>query len=131
MKAVPPLGVPSTAATDQPGNPPVHRHRTTDVDVETASKLARDDEYLLVDVRTTKEWNAGHPPNAIHMLLETIPDRIEELSGKTVLAFCRSGVRSDAAAEYLKQHEVEAHNVTGGVLAWARAGLPLEMGSDA
>jgi rhodanese-related sulfurtransferase len=47
-----------------------------------------------------------------------------------VLAFCRSGSRSGAAARFLSQHDIEALNVKGGILAWSRAGLPLEEGSQ-
>jgi rhodanese-related sulfurtransferase len=106
-------------------------HDNSDVDVETASKLASDDAYLIVDVRTTREWTAGHPPGSIHMVLETIPERIEELRGKKVLAFCRSGNRSGAAARFLNRQDIETHNVSGGILAWSRAGLPLKKGSKA
>lgn len=101
----------------------------SDVDVETAHRLAADDAYLIVDVRTTQEWNAGRPPGSIHMVLDTVPDRLEELRGRKVLAFCRSGRRSDAAAKFLNQNEIEAHNVLGGILAWSKAGLPIEKGS--
>jgi len=99
--------------------------KKTGVDVKTAHQMARDDGYIILDVRTAKERSQGHPPGSIHMVLETIPDRLDELDGKKVLAFCRSGNRSGEAARFLTDHDVEAYNVRGGILAWARAGLPL------
>jgi rhodanese-related sulfurtransferase len=102
----------------------------TAVDVGTASQMAADDGYVILDVRTDKERARGYPPDSIHMVLETIPQRLDELQGKKVLAFCRSGSRSGAAARFLTQQDIEAHNVTGGIIAWSRAGLPLEVGSQ-
>jgi rhodanese-related sulfurtransferase len=101
----------------------------TAVDVETASQMAADDGYVILDVRTTTERTQGHPPDSIHMVLETIPQRLDELQGKKILAFCRSGSRSDAAARFLSKQNIEAHNVEGGIIAWSRAGLPLKEGS--
>jgi rhodanese-related sulfurtransferase len=101
----------------------------TAVDVETASQMASDNGYVILDVRTSRERSKGYPPGSIHMVLETIPERLDELKGKKVLAFCRSGNRSGAAARFLAQQDIEAHNVQGGILAWSHAGLPLQEGS--
>ncbi len=101
----------------------------TAVSVETARKMAADDGYVILDVRTAKERTQGYPPGSIHMVLETIPQRLDELQGKKILAFCRSGNRSDAAARFLNQQDIEAHNVEGGILAWSHAGLPLKEGT--
>jgi rhodanese-related sulfurtransferase len=101
----------------------------TAVSVETARKMAADDGYVILDVRTAKERTRGYPPGSIHMVLETIPQRLDELQGKKILAFCRSGNRSDAAARFLNQQDIEAHNVEGGILAWSHAGLPLKEGT--
>jgi rhodanese-related sulfurtransferase len=100
------------------------------VDVKTAHRMAADAGYVILDVRTMRERKQGHPPGSIHMVLETIPQRLDELKGKKILAFCRSGNRSGAAARFLTQHDIEAHNVQGGIVAWSHAGLPLKEGSD-
>ncbi len=102
----------------------------TAVDVETAQQMAADAGYVILDVRTIREREQGYPPGSIHMVLETIPERLDELRGKKILAFCRSGNRSGAAARFLAQHNIEAHNVQGGIIAWSHAGLPLKEGSD-
>ncbi len=101
--------------------------RTT-VDVVAAQQMADDDGYMILDVRTEREFKQGHPPGSVHMVLNTIPERLDELKGKKILAFCRSGNRSGAAARFLAQQEIEAHNVVGGILAWSHAGLPLTKG---
>jgi len=106
----------------------VFSRNKTGVDVVKAQKMSSDDGYVILDVRTDRERRQGHPPDSIHIVLETIPQRLDELKGKKVLAFCRSGNRSDAAARFLNQQDIEAHNVLGGILAWSRAGLPLKKG---
>ena len=106
----------------------IFRRNKAGVDVITAQEMASDDGYTILDVRTARERSQGHPPGSIHMALETIPDHLDELKGKKVLAFCRSGNRSDVAARFLTRHSIEAHNVDGGILAWVRAELPLTKG---
>ncbi|MFV1970080.1 MAG: rhodanese-like domain-containing protein [Acidimicrobiia bacterium] len=104
------------------------RTKTT-VNVKKAHQMVADDGYVIIDVRTAKERRQGHPPGSIHMVLESIPQRIQELEGKKVLALCQSGSRSSAATRFLLQNDIEALNVSGGMLAWSRAGLPLKKGS--
>lgn len=99
--------------------------RKQGVDVVTAHDMATNDGYVIVDVRTDKERIASHPPGSLHIELETIPDNLDQLTDKRVLAFCRSGNRSGHAANYLKAQGIEAHNVKGGIIAWQKAGLPL------
>ncbi len=100
------------------------------VDAREAHRLSINEGYVILDVRTDDEWSEGHPPGSIHIALESLPQHIGELEGKKVLAFCRSGSRSNAATRFLDQHDIEAHNVRGGLLEWVRAGLPLERGSQ-
>ena len=40
--------------------------------------------------------------------------------------YCRSGARSAMATEAFTQAGFDAHNMVGGLLEWAAAGLPLE-----
>jgi rhodanese-related sulfurtransferase len=42
-----------------------------------------------------------------------------------VVAVCRTGSRSDRAAQGLRANGFEAENLDGGVTAWTRDGLPL------
>ncbi|MGI9666922.1 MAG: rhodanese-like domain-containing protein [Acidimicrobiia bacterium] len=103
--------------------------RKNSVDVTKAHGMATNDGYVIVDVRTDKERTESHPPGSIHIELETIPDNLAQLQGKKVLAFCRSGNRSSHAAKYLEAQGIEAHNVSGGIIAWQKAELPLVAGS--
>lgn len=90
---------------------------------------------VLLDVRETPEWQAGHAPGALHLpltLLMTGAAPPGTAQGRPVVAICRSGHRSQQAAELLAQRGIDAVDVTGGMNAWAVAGLPVvdEDGQD-
>ncbi len=84
--------------------------------------LAGSDARLL-DVREDDEWAAGHASIARHMRLGDLDPRQFTESG-TVVVTCRSGNRSRTAAAALVDAGVDAVNLDGGMLAWARAGQP-------
>lgn len=81
---------------------------------------------VLLDVREPHEWQAGHAPKARHIPLGELARRARELpNGKAVITVCRSGARSARAAALLAREGREVSNLTGGMHAWARAGLPV------
>ena len=86
----------------------------------------RSDLHVL-DVREPDEWRAGRIAGSQHIPLGELRTRLGEVpTGRTVLAVCRHGSRSDAAARGLRTLGYAAENLDGGLTAWARAGLPLE-----
>ena len=77
--------------------------------------------WLLLDVRTRSEFDADHAPMAVHIPVDELPQRSNEL-GQTnkVLCICQAGGRSQAAAEFLVSiggHDI--FNVMGGMSAWS------------
>jgi phage shock protein E len=93
------------------------------------SAMAKD-KGQLIDVRTPKEYKAGHLENAvnIHLYDKDFNERINKLDKKkTVYVYCKVGGRSAEAVELLKQngfqHIVE---LKGGTDAWTEAGKPLK-----
>jgi rhodanese-related sulfurtransferase len=81
---------------------------------------------ILLDVREDAEWQAGHAPKARHIPLSRLPGRIRDLPPqRTVVTVCRSGARSARAAALLAREGRDVVNLTGGMHAWARAGLPV------
>lgn len=79
---------------------------------------------LLVDVRNDDEVMRGIIPNAIHIPLSMLPVSYEKLeNADKVVFYCHSGVRSALAADFAVSKGIEhVYNLTGGVIAWARAG---------
>ena len=81
----------------------------------------------LLDVREPDEWQAGHIAGSQHIPLGQLRERLREVpKGKTILAVCRHGNRSDAATRGLRTLGYPVENLDGGVTAWKQAGLPLE-----
>ena len=80
----------------------------------------------VLDVREDDEWVAGHIDGALHIPLMQVPARMHELPpDQQVLVVCRVGARSAQATAYLQAQGVDAVNLAGGLVAWARAGRPL------
>jgi rhodanese-related sulfurtransferase len=81
---------------------------------------------VLLDVRDKHEWQAGHAPKARHIPLAQLAQRQRELpADRTIITVCRSGMRSAQAARLLAGQGRKVANLSGGMHAWARAGLPL------
>jgi rhodanese-related sulfurtransferase len=95
---------------------------------QQAHQQAGDGQAVLLDVRETPEWKAGHAPGALHLPLSRLITGASlpaSTQGKPVITICRSGHRSQQAAKLLGGRGVEATDVTGGMTAWARQGLPV------
>ena len=81
---------------------------------------------FLLDVRNDDEWTAGHAPDAHYVTLSQVPARAGEVpTDRAVMVVCRAGGRSAQATEWLVANGYDAHNVLGGMQAWAAAGLPV------
>ena len=85
---------------------------------------------LLVDVRNLDEFIEARVPGATFIPLPEFAARFSELpTDRPLFMLCRSGSRSAAATAHLLGHgHADVSNVTGGILGWARAGLPLVQG---
>ena len=82
---------------------------------EEAKVLKGNEEYSILDVRTNKEYEAGAYENAIHIPLDDLRNRLNELDKtKTYLVYCRTGLRSYIACRILIQNGVRVKNIIGG-----------------
>ena len=83
----------------------------------------------VIDVREPDEWDEAYLAGSYLIPLGQVVDRLDEIAtGPSVYVICRSGVRSANACEYLRVQGIDAVNVTGGILAWLDAELPVECG---
>jgi rhodanese-related sulfurtransferase len=101
------------------------------VDPAEADRRTAEGDAVLLDVREDAEWNAGHAPHAVHLPLSRLVEGVAlpgDLEGRAVVAVCRSGNRSQKAARLLAARGVDAVDVTGGMAAWEREGLPVHDG---
>ncbi len=85
--------------------------------------------YRVIDVREEHEFHGplGFIERAELIPLSTLEAQVEELTGsRPLLLVCRSGKRSGMACEKLQKQGVDAvTNLSGGMIGWNRAGLPV------
>lgn len=96
----------------------------SEVSVDEAHRRVTGGWAVLVDVRETDEFDAGHAAGAVSKPLSAlVPEGLP--MGVDVFMICRSGGRSAKAVQKAHQGGVTAYNVTGGTAAWFQAGLPM------
>lgn len=91
---------------------------------ELKSRLDRHAAPLLLDVRQDWETKLCRLPNSVHIPIEEIEVRTDELNPEDeIVVYCHQGVRSAAVAQYLReQHGFKnVKNLAGGLDSWARA----------
>lgn len=93
---------------------------------ENIAEKVKNNEVHVLDVRKKDEWNEGHIPEANHIMLGYLPDKIDEVpTDKPVVLHCQSGARSAIATSVLKAHGVkDVINMQGGFGAWSNQDLP-------
>ncbi len=94
-----------------------------------STQMINRDDALILDVRENNEYSEGHILNSLHIPLSSLKTRmkdIEKHKSKKVIIACRSGHRSSQACANLKKQGFEqVFNLSGGVMAWESANLPL------
>jgi rhodanese-related sulfurtransferase len=86
---------------------------------------------LIVDVREPDEFASERIDGVALLPISEFASRHGELPrDRPLRMICRSGSRSAAATSYLLQSGwQDVRNVTGGMLAWQAAGLPVRTGA--
>ena len=80
----------------------------------------------ILDVREPDEVVRARVDGAQHIPLGSLVERLAEVPrDRTVYVMCHVGGRSAQATQYLEAQGFDAVNVTGGIVAWYRAGLPV------
>ena len=95
-----------------------------------AGQLINRRDALVLDVRDTGDYAAGHIANAKHVPEAQLADRIKELEkhrSRPIVVSCRTGSRAPSVSGMLrKKGFTEAFALRGGIAAWQQASLPLE-----
>jgi rhodanese-related sulfurtransferase len=90
----------------------------------------KDPDLVVLDVRTSAEFAAGHVPGARNVSHEQLATRLDELSsirGKQVVLYCRSGRRTLLAEDTLRKAGF-SHllHLQGDYQAWEAEHRPIE-----
>ncbi len=90
------------------------------------------DGAVVVDVRRHDEWITGHVSGAIHIPIDDLLDRVDELpKDKKLLFICAAGVRSGLACEVAASVGFDTevlYNIEDGTPAWIENNLPTDYG---
>jgi len=101
-----------------------------EVDNAGALQLINHKNALVLDVRDEEEFKAGHILNAESIPLLSLKERIGELERRqerAIVVVCRSGSRSATATALLNNRGFnQVYNLTGGMMGWQKADLPVE-----
>ncbi|MBT2551122.1 rhodanese-like domain-containing protein [Arthrobacter sp. ISL-65] len=96
----------------------------SDFDTVTVKNVPAD--ATILDVREDYEWVAGHAEGALHIPLDQLPGKLDDLNpDEDLYVICRTGGRSFRAAQWLVGQGYTAVNVAGGMDQWLESGKPL------
>ena len=94
-----------------------------------STQMINRENAVVIDVREINEYSDGHIIDSVHIPLSNLNTRVTELDkhkSQKVIVACRSGHRSsNACAKLRKNGFEEVYNLSGGVMAWQNANLPL------
>jgi len=101
-----------------------------EADTLQAMNLINRNDALLIDVREQSEFDSGHIINSKLFPAGKLKERVGELEKyreRPIILVCRSGARATPIVSWLgKQGFAQVYLLSGGVVAWQKAKLPLE-----
>ena len=80
-----------------------------------------DDGWLLVDVRSAAEFDAGAIPGSVNVPVDSVRERLGEVGAGPVIVYCEVGQRGHTAAALLRELDIVARNLDGGYQTWSAA----------
>jgi len=104
------------------------RTQLTLITVEDVCEGLKAERLLLLDVRPSEEYQAGHLPQARSIPIAELETRLAELPhDQEIVAYCRGPycVFADEAVAVLHAHGYQARRLEEGVPDWHQRGLPL------
>lgn len=98
---------------------------TTKINIETLQKDVIGKDVQLIDVRTAKEYKAGHIDDAINIDIRNGSAFREEVAKldktKPIYIYCHSGGRSNRASKILEELGFkEIYDFSGGWSTWSK-----------
>lgn len=102
------------------------------ISVDDADKLLKSNpKIVVIDVRTTDEFKAGHIPGAknIDFFSDDFAKQLGALDkSQTYLVHCAAGGRSGKACKLIEQQQLlpSVYHLNEGFKAWEKAGKPVE-----
>jgi rhodanese-related sulfurtransferase len=98
-----------------------------EIDPTAVHKALSQGKATLVDVRSEAEYADEHAVGSCNIPLTKLHAELESLTTmqQPLYFICRSGNRSATASKFARENGIPAMNVSGGMIAWNEAGLPI------
>jgi rhodanese-related sulfurtransferase len=94
--------------------------------VADAMKLLKNENPILLDVRTIGEYKQGHIDSALLIPVQELQFRLKEIESHKndpLLIYCRSGNRSTVASKMLIENSFnKVYNLRYGIKDWIKQG---------
>ena len=107
---------------------PEKKMNSMNITAKQSKVLIDNSNAIILDVRTKYEYNNGHIANTMHIPLNSIQSRLNELKqykDSNIVVYCLSGYRSGLACDFLVQKGYKVFNMEYGIGGWKRAGFKL------
>ena len=96
------------------------------------TQLVNKEEGIILDVRESKDFRAGHITGARNIPFSKLKDNLSELSkfkDKPIVIVCKMGQHAGAAGKILSADGfTDVRRLRGGITTWSADGLPLVKG---
>lgn len=94
---------------------------------EYQTRFGANADHVLIDVRTPQEFASGHIPGAVNISVDQLAQRLSEIpQDKPIVLYCRSGNRSNQAAQILERAGYTQIYDLGGIITWVQQGYPIQ-----
>ena len=96
--------------------------------IHAATRIINNGEAVVVDLRESKEYKAGHIVDAVNLPYNTLKDKLGQLSvykGKTLILVDKMGQHAGAAGRLLQGEGFIVQRLEGGISEWQNQKLPL------
>lgn len=117
------------AAADRPATQPSPTDGNK-ISLAQFESMRADKSAIVLDVRTAREFSAGHVPGAVNIdwHARDFADQVAKLDkSKTYLVHCQAGIRSAAAVKKMSTMDfLHLYDFAGGYAAFEKAGKPIE-----
>jgi sulfur-carrier protein adenylyltransferase/sulfurtransferase len=114
---------------DYPWSMASDREVVLQIDAAHADELlGADDRPVLIDIREPWELEGGRIADSVHIPMRELDEKVEPYRERSIVLYCAHGNRSLRAAKALSEQGYDSVvSLAGGIAAWGRAGLPVEL----
>lgn len=101
------------------------------ISVHAVTRMLNAEEAVLLDVRDSKEFKAGHIAGALNIPNSKLQDKVGELEAhreQIIIVADKVGQQAGAVGRKLQQQGFKVFRLTGGMMEWKNQNLPVVKG---